>query len=238
MKITDDQVEAAEIISSDVYDKKISFSIGVEKLASNYGVNINSAKDFINDYKRMMQGRVFQRAMSASAINHFLSRIKECRGSKYHALAVSSVDQHIAYFEGYRKITLHKMRSVVDSHRESALPLQLADLQDSFLEAVQESIQDNPFQRKARLAKAAKIPAKIPVITFAYARNPDVVAEVLARANGLCESCGEAAPFCRKKNNEPYLEVHHVVQLSHGGEDTVDNALAVCPNCHRFHHFG
>jgi len=238
MKITDEQVQAAELVSSDVYDGKISPSKGAEKLASDHGININSAKDYINDYKRMMQGRVFQRAMSASAIDHFLSRIRDSRGPKYHALAVSAVDQHIAYYEGYSKSTLHSMRSVVDSHRESAAPLQLADQQTSFQEAVLESIQDSPSSRKARLAKAAKIPTKIPVISFAYARNPDVVAEVLVRANGKCERCNQDAPFLRKKDHEPYLEVHHVIQLSHGGEDTVNNALALCPNCHRFLHFG
>ena len=26
--------------------------------------------------------------------------------------------------------------------------------------------------------------------------------------------------------------------LALGGDDTVDNAIAVCPNCHRKHHFG
>jgi 5-methylcytosine-specific restriction endonuclease McrA len=31
---------------------------------------------------------------------------------------------------------------------------------------------------------------------------------------------------------------HHVKQLAHGGEDTVENAIAVCPNCHRKAHHG
>jgi 5-methylcytosine-specific restriction protein A len=28
------------------------------------------------------------------------------------------------------------------------------------------------------------------------------------------------------------------VMLAEGGEDTVENALALCPNCHRRLHFG
>jgi 5-methylcytosine-specific restriction protein A len=34
------------------------------------------------------------------------------------------------------------------------------------------------------------------------------------------------------------LEVHHKKQLSEGGEDTVENAIALCPNCHREAHYG
>lgn len=44
--------------------------------------------------------------------------------------------------------------------------------------------------------------------------------------------CGEEAPFY-DKNKEPYLEEHHVKRLADGGSDTMDNVVAVCPNCHR-----
>jgi 5-methylcytosine-specific restriction protein A len=34
------------------------------------------------------------------------------------------------------------------------------------------------------------------------------------------------------------LEVHHKIRLADGGFDTVENAIAVCPNCHRQCHHG
>jgi hypothetical protein len=34
-------------------------------------------------------------------------------------------------------------------------------------------------------------------------------------------------------NGQPYLEVHHVKPLAEGGPDLVENAVALCPNCHR-----
>ncbi len=36
----------------------------------------------------------------------------------------------------------------------------------------------------------------------------------------------------------PYLEVHHRIPLAKKGEDTVANAIALCPNCHRKSHYG
>jgi len=69
-------------------------------------------------------------------------------------------------------------------------------------------------------------------------RNPDVIAEVLERANGICEYCGNPAPFNRASDGTPYLEIHHKKPLSQGGDDSVENAVALCPNCHREDHFG
>lgn len=103
---------------------------------------------------------------------------------------------------------------------------------------VQRSLRDSPAARQARLAKAPKIPARVDVRSTAFARNPDVIAEVLVRAKGHCESCKQPAPFTRKSDQSPYLEVHHQVRLTDGGEDTVKNAHALCPNCHRRKHYG
>lgn len=94
------------------------------------------------------------------------------------------------------------------------------------------------LDRLKRLKNAKKIPEKVIVKTVVYNRNPDVVAEVLARANGKCELCHENAPFIRISDGTPYLEVHHKIELSKGGEDTCENTLALCPNCHRKQHFG
>lgn len=93
-------------------------------------------------------------------------------------------------------------------------------------------------ERLARLDKANSIPRQLEVSTTVFLRNADVIVEVLNRAAGICEQCHAPAPFLRVKDNTPYLEVHHRQPLSMGGEDTVFNAFALCPNCHRKCHFG
>jgi 5-methylcytosine-specific restriction protein A len=93
-------------------------------------------------------------------------------------------------------------------------------------------------QRLARLATAPKQPTTRLLLSTNYSRNPDVVAEVLERAAGKCEECRQAAPFTRKSDGTPYLEVHHRTPLAESGEDTVENAIGLCPNCHRKAHFG
>jgi len=114
--------------------------------------------------------------------------------------------------------------------------------QDAFnqdLEAeVAESLNDTAEDRGARLKMATPKPTKQTIKVFGYRRNPDVVAEVLLRAGGICEGCKNEGPFIGKKRNEPFLEVHHKQHLANGGDDTVKNAIALCPNCHRELHLG
>ncbi len=114
----------------------------------------------------------------------------------------------------------------------------IENLQEDFNRALERSLRDDPSRRRARLATTDPMPRRVNVMAAAFVRNPDVVAEVLLRANANCESCGAPAPFKRASDGSPYLEVHHILPLAKNGKDTVDNAEALCPNCHRQKHFG
>ncbi|WP_440970065.1 HNH endonuclease [Peribacillus frigoritolerans] len=65
-----------------------------------------------------------------------------------------------------------------------------------------------------------------------FERDPYVSEYVKLRAQGICDLCGNPAPF-KDKKGRPYLESHHVIWLSKGGEDTIYNTVAVDPSCHR-----
>jgi hypothetical protein len=122
----------------------------------------------------------------------------------------------------------------VEAHQDEEIP---EGETDNFYKQVYQSLQGDKKARQSRLATAPKIPEKIETTTISFRRNPDVVAEVLLRAEGKCEKCLQPAPFKRASNGSPYLEVHHRVMLAAGGEDTVTNAIALCPNCHRAAHY-
>lgn len=73
------------------------------------------------------------------------------------------------------------------------------------------------------------------VTSTTYVRDPYIAEYAKRRANGTCELCGKPAPF-KDKYGRPYLESHHIVWLSQGGADSINNTVALCPNCHRKMH--
>ncbi|GAB3320258.1 MULTISPECIES: HNH endonuclease [Gammaproteobacteria] len=101
-------------------------------------------------------------------------------------------------------------------------------------EAAVEKLSKNP---PASPPKGNKKPSSIQSSVTQFVRDPAVVSWVLAEAAGRCECCEAPAPFVRE-DGSPFLEVHHLQRLADGGEDTTNNAVALCPNCHRELHYG
>src|SRR5262249_4037346 len=88
---------------------------------------------------------------------------------------------------------------------------------------------------RRRAAKAKGEPTRRTAQATTYVRDAAVAELVRRLANGVCDLCEKPAPF-EDKHGEPYLESHHVEWLAKGGADTVENAVALCPNCHRKMH--
>ena len=81
-------------------------------------------------------------------------------------------------------------------------------------------------------------PLQREIRSLQYVRDPKVVAYVLRKSKGKCFDCKEQGPFISRATGLPYLEVHHTQMLKEGGADTIENAVALCPNCHRKRHYG
>ena len=114
----------------------------------------------------------------------------------------------------------------------------LSDVRATLEKQIKSSFNDSQAERFERLKKADKKPKYIYTLSKTFIRNPDVIVEVLLRAKGYCERCQMKAPFNRDSNDTEYLEVHHKLPLAENGDDTVENAIALCPNCHRHAHYG
>jgi 5-methylcytosine-specific restriction endonuclease McrA len=89
-----------------------------------------------------------------------------------------------------------------------------------------------------RAAKAAGRPEKRLREVSDFVRDAYVVAAALLRANDACEMPGCSRELFKRENGTIYLEVHHIIPLAEDGEDSLDNAAALCPACHRELHYG
>lgn len=109
---------------------------------------------------------------------------------------------------------------------------------DDFEQQIAAASQLSSAQRHSSLMRSNEIPERVDVMTSVFRRDPNVVAERLALAGGYCDDCHQPAPFLRRSDQSPYLEVHHILPLAEFGSDTLDNTVALCPNCHRKRHLG
>lgn len=174
----------------------------------------------------------YTRGYQAMGILHYQGLYKS-HGGKLLGRSIEEVIRYTATLENSGRLLndLIAYRSL--DHRD------IAALEEQFQKDIQNSITDDPQRRRARLAsRDQSLPRKVVVTKTVFIRDPDVVAEALLRASGKCEECASPAPFIRKADGHPYLEVHHKIPLAGGGRDTMDNVLALCPNCHRKAHYG
>ena len=114
---------------------------------------------------------------------------------------------------------------------------------------IEKKVIDDNFEKKEKKARKlsyAELAAKAKesqstrisvreTISQTYKRNPYIAEYAKRKANGVCQLCGISAPF-KNKLGEPYLETHHIEWLSKGGSDTIDNTVALYPNCHKKMH--
>lgn len=220
---------------------QISRAIAIDQIAKS-GVTDGSARILVEVFLALSKGEVFKRALSETDMDHFLVGIRKDEGVETLCLALNGFARHIAYREslgvrqpGNRRLyARHLAEAVVpDVTRRSSSPIA-----DPFDDEVQQSRRDSSAARQKRLRSAKPKPRMVAKVVYVFERNPDVVAEVLEMAKGVCGICGRRAPFMRARDGTPYLEVHHRIMLSSGGDDTVANAVAACPNCHREEHYG
>ena len=118
------------------------------------------------------------------------------------------------------------------------IELIIAELEKKEFSATAVTAQKLVNERKSISAKPSGLrkPLTVTTTSTSYVRDQSVKAWVLQRSKGTCEACLKAAPFF-DYSDFPFLEVHHVRHLADGGSDTIMNAVALCPNCHRRLHY-
>ncbi len=118
-----------------------------------------------------------------------------------------------------------------------ALVLELSNRPQAPVVAFEFEVRESLQNKYLAEPKGSKQPATSSSQVVQFQRDPLVKAWVLKKASGVCECCGHDAPF-ESTDGQPFLEVHHMRKLAEGGSDTVGNAVAICPNCHRALHYG
>jgi 5-methylcytosine-specific restriction protein A len=221
-------------LAKSVYIERLTRFDAVVQLENKFGIARGTADAYLGAALGFRSGTAFWRTISTYGVCVFLELTKNDSGLIGLKKAQMSINGHIRdhyLTKGRRSLKLSKSTS------ECFEKLGLHSSGESkFLEGKISKLSDEKIFKN--LPKAGSRPSLRIVEVVQIVRNPYVVEYVLRRADGKCERCKKPAPFNRKSNGSPYLEVHHMMMLSDGGDDTADNAQALCPNCHRMQHHG
>jgi 5-methylcytosine-specific restriction protein A len=168
-----------------------------------------------------------------------LSSIYHDDGFESLQKAIKSLKLHVEYWEVLTDTNALSKRRLIEKF-ESIVehPATMEEYQQNFQLEVNNALRLSHEERQRGLAQVGRNSSFYEVKSKVFIRNPYVVAATLVRAQGVCEGCKYKAPFNRVSDGTPYLEVHHIQPLANGGEDTIQNTMALCPNCHRKRHFG
>ncbi|WP_323768269.1 HNH endonuclease [Marinovum sp.] len=222
---------------------QLDFKAAVKE-ATRAGMNSTSASDYIRTVEFMTEGRTFKRAINANAVELYLSNIQTDFGPGGLRSAIEALSGHIEYYESFKRGKLRTLAEVRDrfskaysNSRVSEIDYLTEDLSGAFQTQITAAALLSKKDRETQLKQWREIPQRLSVLTTAFRRNPYVVAERLSISEGKCEGCNKSAPFFRD-DGTAFLEVHHITPLSEGGLDTIENTMALCPNCHREAHFG
>ena len=145
--------------------------------------------------------------------------------------------------EPYQEVQLDKNG---DSRNVWIFPLQLVDKhqpinKSELAKTLEKRIKKNQnltadeLLEKIKSKKGSRKPGKRPTRSNYFQRDENIILYSLLRAKGICELCDKPAPFL-KSNGEGFLEVHHIQHLANNGDDSIENTVALCPNCHRKMH--
>ena len=130
-----------------------------------------------------------------------------------------------------RKVWMFPLRKVGDD-----VPVEQSAVSSYILEQEKKakSLSDDELEGQAKARSSSKV-ANRRVTTKTYVRDSYVAEHAKRRAKGICQLCSEPAPF-KDQEGAPYLESHHIIWLANGGADSIENTVALCPNCHRKMH--
>jgi hypothetical protein len=118
--ISEEAARAAYDVAKRIREGQLNGQQGLTILENKYSLNRNSASILIHDYDCMSKGQRFTRSFNAFTTEYYLTKFLEDGGQDALSRALSSLQQHIDYYEEKRNTTLHTLREIYERFSEVA----------------------------------------------------------------------------------------------------------------------
>lgn len=215
------EVIAALKLYSELWDQPLSKSIDspIEKLAQIIGRVPTGV------YNKLMNFRSLDPRVEAAGLSGG-SKVDRSVWDEFFDSNTKNFRNDLLIFE---KDRLWSHSSTADDLPQVTLESEVVRLENTSIDQLIKTYQTRFGEKK---------PVRKSVTNFIFDRDPLVVAIARKRANSVCE-----IPNCKSEpitliGGEKYIEVHHILPLAMGGEDTIENVACLCPNHHREIHLG
>lgn len=237
MKIPDSIVPDAYAIAKQTYHGNTSLTEGVDSLVSMHGLNSNSARDYIINFRHMMDGRGFHRTLNAFSMEYFLKRIQLEYEVERLKNALTALREHILYYQSIQRtpVTMKAMWAIYDRYTTLLPALTKDEVEQDELEAITTINQTKINIIQSLLRIQPTDPQTITNNRRQYKRDNYTIALLKILRDHKCQICQTTI---RKKNGQFYIEGAHITPKSMQGPETPDNILILCPNHHKEFDYG
>ncbi len=235
MKIPNELTPLAYDFSKKVYESKLTLREGKEQLSVDGRMNINSAADYIQNFRCMLEGKKFTRTLNAYSMEYYFDNIYKDYGSSILFNALTALRLHIEYYEAKQNVTMHKMRDIYAKYL--AAPIDTIDEQEQ--KAIVAELKNLDKTKQEIIAELNKLkptdPEEIIISGKSYKRDNKTIAQLKILKDFKCQICSTTI---KKKDGSFYIEAAHIEPKHRKGRETPDNILLLCPNHHKEFDFG
>lgn len=237
--MTPEIIQAGYQAGKDVFFGRINVAQAKDSLSSSHDIKERTATAYVEGFACMVTGRKYTQTLGIETLRYYLKNISIEFGSDWVNKAVASIREHVIYARAKMGSTNNSITALANEFEAAHIPTENAKAMEELAKKELDiALLLTSEERQVLLAFKPKKPTFKTTIRFEPVRSGLVIAEVLEKSKGICGGCNLPAPFSRLLSGKPYLEVHHLIRLADDGDDTVENAIALCPNCHRQEHFG
>jgi Predicted restriction endonuclease len=230
MKISKELTPIAYDLSKKVFEGKLTFKEGQCQLVGDNRMNPNSAADYINNLRCMVEGKRFSRTNNAYSIEYFIDNIYKDYGSNGLSNALTALQLHIEYYENIQKVVMRKMRDIHAKYL--AIPMDTLEEQEQ-----REIIREFKAQNKTKQEIIEELKKLQPtdheeviINNRSYKRDNRTIAQLKILRDFKCQICSTTI---KKKDGTFYVEAAHIRAKHKKGRETPDNILLLCPNHHK-----
>lgn len=236
MKISNEHTHLAYIFSKKVFEGNLTSKEAVKNLVSVNNMNPNSAADYINNFRCMLEGRRFTRTQNGYSMEYFLENIFHDYGSTGLSRAICALRQHIEYYESIQKGNMKSMRKIYNKYSEMLTESYNDDFEQNELIKVIKKKYRSRYKIIQELKNIKSTdPEELVINRKSFKRDNRTIALIKILRKEKCQICSATI---KKKDGTFYIEAAHIEPKHRRGRETPDNILLLCPNHHKEFDYG